>query len=209
MHAVTFQLKRGHLSAVAMGRRLFKGTRGTEGESGFDGVPDMTPARFDILYVAFKTEVRSQRDLCERLGLHSSTISEAVQRLVELGLVESSRAAGDGRKRGVSLTSEGRRRLKRALHLLFTRRPIARHMRAFALRYVERRPRRGLTVRIDEALLAIWEQAVELARHFGNQSARVHVLPRSRWGSRSGSRRGNASVAQRPCLSQARGRWAS
>jgi hypothetical protein len=38
MHALSYLQKRGHLSAVALGRKMFA------------RVPDMTPARFDVLY---------------------------------------------------------------------------------------------------------------------------------------------------------------
>jgi DNA-binding MarR family transcriptional regulator len=173
VHAVTFQLKRAHLCAVAMGRSLF---RGKVEENRLDGVLDMTPARFDLLFVVWKTPLLSQRGICERLGLHSSTISQAVGRLVELGLIKCERVDGfDRRTRRVWLTDEGLRRFKRALHLVFTGRSISRHLRAFVGQYVNRK-RRGLKARIDEQQDVLWQELIHLAKHLGNRAALVHEL---------------------------------
>ncbi len=159
-----------------MGRRLFRGTRGKEADEDFDGVPDMTPARFDILFVVWRMKILSQRVLCKQLGLHPSTISDAVERLVELRLVKCARVSdSDRRTKGVRLTDEGWRRLKRALHLLFTERSISRHLRAFAAQHVGG-ARRGLAYRIDNWLGSMWHRLIDLARHLGSSAAIIYQL---------------------------------
>jgi DNA-binding MarR family transcriptional regulator len=175
MHAVTFQLKRAHLCAVTMGRRLFEGTPEKRNREDFDGVADMTPARFDILYVVWRARALSQREICRRLGLHRSTISEGIARLVELGLVECNRLRSDRRVKPVQLTDEGLRRLKLALHLLFTKRPLSRHIRAYAATYDDG-PRRGRASRVTRWLGQMWQRLIHLAKHFGNSAALVHQL---------------------------------
>jgi len=126
MHALSFHMKRCHLSAVAMGRRIFEGTLPPD-DPGFDGVVDMTPARFDILYLVLgkgpaasntpgSIEMVKLRDI---LALAPSTISQAVSRLVQLGLVTCEYASWNGRKKVVRLTAEGMARIKQALNLVF------------------------------------------------------------------------------------------
>lgn len=85
MHALSFLQKRGHLSAVALGRRMFA------------RVPPMTPARFDILHVIYDraryvgTSLGDapmyMAEIRKRLGLSRQTVWKMVERLVELGLV--------------------------------------------------------------------------------------------------------------------------
>jgi len=125
MHAFAFQMKQCHLASVAVGRGLFRGTRPPD-DPEFDGVPDMTPARFDLLYLVFgkgpafstvpgEIEMPSLRRF---LGLAKSTVSEAVQRLVELVLVTCEYADWNGRMKVVRLTEEAAAaRADRVLHL--------------------------------------------------------------------------------------------
>ena len=120
MHPMAFVQKRGHLSAVARGRKMFA------------RVPDMTPARFDILYLIHEQRidavsgVRStwmmQADIPHLLGLTRQTVWQAVERLVELGLLTKQKgAAGPERRRNIlMLTEEGFRRIRRAMGVAFS-----------------------------------------------------------------------------------------
>src|SRR5882757_1334451 len=122
MHAISYQLKRAHLSAVAVGRRILRGTKPPD-DPDFDGVPDMTPARFDILYLVLGRKMKylpapralEMATLRKKLGLARATISKAVKRLVQLGLVTCELESGNERNKVVRLTDEGTARIKRAL----------------------------------------------------------------------------------------------
>jgi DNA-binding MarR family transcriptional regulator len=120
MHPLSFLQKRGHLSAVATGRKMFA------------RVSAMTPARFDILYLIHEhgrrrgsraTAAMAHADLRRRLGLTRQTVWKLVVRLVELGLLEKqvdphSRA----RRILVQLTDEGLTRIRQAYSAAFTER---------------------------------------------------------------------------------------
>jgi DNA-binding MarR family transcriptional regulator len=120
MHAMSYLQKRGHLSAVALGRKMFK------------DVADMTPARFDLLH-ALRENMRTchlaagdrmiaQATLTQRLGLTKQTVSKMIKRLVELGFVDHYRCSGDKRRMLVGLTDYGWDRLEEAYGVAFTER---------------------------------------------------------------------------------------
>lgn len=163
-----------------MGRRILRGTRRPE-DPDFDGVLDMTPARFDILYLVHGIErghpwlPRShrieQRVIRAKLGLSGATISKAIKRLVELGLVESGYSGGDRRCKVVWLTDEGLQRIRQALHVVFTGREIARHYRRFISKD-DYKPRKGLVCRIDLKLDTLWSRAIRLSEHLGDRADR-------------------------------------
>jgi DNA-binding MarR family transcriptional regulator len=160
---------------VAIGRKILRGNKPPE-DPEYDGVPDMTPARFDILYLVLGRkmpllgEPRSieMSDLRKALGLARATISKAVKRLVELGLVTCELRAGSDRNKVVALTEEGAARIKRALHLVFTGRALTRHYQ----RYVARADRgtRKRPWRIAEELRILWWDFQALARHHFDKS---------------------------------------
>jgi DNA-binding MarR family transcriptional regulator len=120
MHAMSFLQKRGHLSAVAVGRKMFK------------RVPRMTPARFDLLHVirdnmrtcvlAAGDGMIAQSTLTERLGLAKQTVSKMLKRLYELGLIDKYRCSGDKRRLLIGLTEDGMVLLERAYGVAFTER---------------------------------------------------------------------------------------
>jgi DNA-binding MarR family transcriptional regulator len=126
---MSFQMKRGHLSAVRFGRSILRG--------GNDEVAAtvMTPARFDVLYVVhqhspacFGPHRRSieQRHIWKLLGLSGSTISKMISRLVELGLLTRDAMRGrDRRTRMISLTPEGTRCIRHAFQVVFGDRTLA------------------------------------------------------------------------------------
>lgn len=177
MHAISYQLKRGHLCAVAIGRKIFRGTKKPD-DPDYDGVPDMTPARFDILYLVLGRKMGpmtpaprsiAMSELVRRLGLARATISKAVKRLVELGLVTCSYAGSGRRDKRVELTEEGAARIKRAMHLVFTGRQLARHYR----RYIAKQhltKKKNLAWHIAEELSELWFELRHLARHLFDRS---------------------------------------
>src|SRR5262249_25098096 len=112
MHMVTFTTKRAHLGGVAFGKRIVKKIDG------------MTPPRFDLLYVirkAYGTCVTKvfgyfarQDKLTARLGLHPSTVSKMISRLVHMGWLDKERRpVEDGRTNIIRLTKRGLRRINR------------------------------------------------------------------------------------------------
>jgi DNA-binding MarR family transcriptional regulator len=181
MHPLSFQWKRAHLSAVAFGRRLFRGTKRPD-EDGFDGVLDMTPARFDILALVHGSQPHSQRllwsgrlamaEITRNLGLSRPTISKAVKRLVELGLVTTEPL--DRRSKVVCLTAEGVRRIRQALHLIFSGRALSRHIRRFFFDEVGT-PRKRAAAKIGELIEETWWQTRRLGCHLGDTSEAVYI----------------------------------
>lgn len=174
MHPLTFQFKRAHWSAVAFGTKLFRGTRPPE-DPDFDGVLDMTPARFDILYLvhgpphawAKRGEIE-MAELWRALGVSRATISRGIDRLVQLGLVVKKAWPGQ-RGKTVALTDEGFRRIRRALKLVFGRETFTRHFDAFF----------GRRRRAAAVLGRFWLMTLDVARHLGDRSQAVHVYKRS------------------------------
>lgn len=184
MHAISYQLKRCHLSAVALGRKILRGTKPPE-DPDYDGVLDMTPARFDILYLVLGRkmpllgEPRSieMADLRRKLGLARATISKAVKRLVQLGLVTCDfHPGGSRRNKVVALTDEGCARIKRALHLVLTGRMLSRHYGRFVStdplgKIVRKRP-----WKIAEELTNTWDDLQSLARHLFDKSDVLYTI---------------------------------
>jgi DNA-binding MarR family transcriptional regulator len=163
---------------VAIGRKIFRGTKPPE-DPDYDGIPDMTPARFDILYLVLGRRMRllgepraiEMSQLCKALGLARATISKAVKRLVELGLVTCELRPGSDRNKVVALTEEGTARIKRALHLVFTGRALTRHYQRYVTETILGKRKRPW--RIAEELRNIWWELEALARHHFDKS---HVL---------------------------------
>ncbi len=122
MHPMSFLQKRSHLCAVARGREMFA------------GVADMTPARFDILYLLHeqvsdvasgaRSNTIAQAWLRRLLGLSRQTVWKMVERLVELGLLAKTKDVhGPDRRRNIlSLTAEGIRRIRQAFGAAFSER---------------------------------------------------------------------------------------
>jgi DNA-binding MarR family transcriptional regulator len=184
MHAISYQLKRCHLSAVAIGRKIFRGTTPPE-DPDFDGVPDMTPARFDILYLVLgrkkKPCLRAPRaiemtQLRKALGLAGATISKAVKRLVVLGLVTCELRANSDRNKVVALTDEGEARIKRALHLVFTKRALTRHYQQYVVKASFGRLSPKRPWRIAAELTETWEDLQSLARHHFDKSTVLYDI---------------------------------
>jgi DNA-binding MarR family transcriptional regulator len=142
-----FASKRLHLQLVAFGIRVLAPF-------------ELTPARFDMLYVIEKNDEGFvlQRDLPHLLGLARSTISKMLGLLEGLGLIERTRASRPGRLKVVMLTDEGRRRLHEALTQSVCTGDVA---RAVAYALYDTRPVDGDNVQ---------DTLVEFARYFRDHS---------------------------------------
>ena len=188
MHAISFQMKRCHLSAVALGRKVFRGTKAPDDPS-YDGVPEMTPARFDILHLVLgkgwpqsSTPGTIELSMLRRLlGLARSTVSQAVKRLVELELVTCGLdPVGNQRNKIVEITEKGLAVFKKALNLVYNRGFLTRHYQ----RYVDPPPARGerrrwrpmRPWRVAEALREFRDDLEGLARHLFDDSAMLYNI---------------------------------
>ncbi len=119
MHPLAFHHKRLHLGVTAVGRQMFA------------HIEEMTPARFDILYLLFRSTPRKwtgagyllpQTAITKKLGLTRQTIWKMVNRLVELGLVEKLKGIFSPRRIALRLTDEGLRRIRLAMYAAFSER---------------------------------------------------------------------------------------
>jgi DNA-binding MarR family transcriptional regulator len=110
MHPLSFALKRAHLRTTALGHQALAPI-------------GLTPARFDILYALHHDPCRCrfQHQVAKVLDLTAATISKSLERLEELGLVVRERWVCDRRKKAITLTTEGIRRLEKAVEWLITR----------------------------------------------------------------------------------------
>jgi DNA-binding MarR family transcriptional regulator len=169
MHPISWQLKRAHLSAVAAGTGLLS------------SVPDMTPARFDILFLIHKVRryersfgyAADQVALTQRLGLSRATVSKMLKRLEQLGLVTKERCHNDGRRNLVRLTQEGIKRFRMALDLVFNGKTL---FRAYTSLLGNRRWSRRTRWRLQHFLAGIYDCLYDIAQLFGDTSHRVYEL---------------------------------
>lgn len=134
MHPMAFYQKRAHLGATARGMEMFA------------HVPHMTPARFDLLFLIYRSSrelerqlgphsverscgyALSQATITETLGLSRQTIWKMVERLIELGVVTKSKDRhGLSRRNIVHLTDEGVLIVRAAINAAFSeRKPLPR-----------------------------------------------------------------------------------
>jgi DNA-binding MarR family transcriptional regulator len=161
MHAVTFQIKRAHWSGVAFGKKALA-----------KKLPTMTPARFDLLYAIRQSHSVGQPSACfiyqdelrGQLGLHASTVSKLIKRLVELGWVTNKdKPLDDRRTRVVRLTREGLAKIDRAIRILFRQRI---HLKHFEDLFRGWNP----DIHVLEAIDDFWTTIDEVARKFGDTS---------------------------------------
>jgi DNA-binding MarR family transcriptional regulator len=177
MHPISYQLKRAHLCAVGVGRRIV------------NEVEAMTPARFDILFLlrkqmprfaprtALGTTRMRQREVQRLLGLSATTISKMFKRLGELGLVTRYRERyGDGRVNFVQLTALGLERIQQALGIVFTGRPLVTSYDALVRPRLPPRPRRTWKYRLLAELDELLHRVMNTARHHGDTSSIIYRL---------------------------------
>ena len=170
MHAVTFAAKRAHWSSVAFGREVVKSIR------------DMTPARFDILFVIRvspwidgprQTDV-PQDAIWKRLGLSRATMSEMLARLEELGWVRRLRHEDDRRRKVVYLTKLGLRRIDDALRIVLRQRTHLRHFEAWARAFKEDQHPLVTIEALRRDVTSIAEGFGDRATHFYDFGYREH-----------------------------------
>ncbi|HSY21261.1 MAG TPA: MarR family transcriptional regulator [Polyangiaceae bacterium] len=104
MHAVFFGLKRAYYATLGLTRRTLRKM-------------GLTAARMDMLYVIHKKGryPTLQGQLWRTLGVCPSVVSRMLGRLEEMGYVERNIVTNDTRKRTVTLTTQGRARILRAI----------------------------------------------------------------------------------------------
>jgi DNA-binding MarR family transcriptional regulator len=103
MHAIFFGLKRAYHGTLRITRRAL-------------AQMGLTAARFDLLYIVLTEGSRMlQRSLREALGVSAATVSRMLQSLEGLGLLEREWSDVDRRQRCITLTKEGRRRIRTAV----------------------------------------------------------------------------------------------
>jgi DNA-binding MarR family transcriptional regulator len=169
MHAISFAAKRVHLRTVAFGQALVR------------NVPGMTAARFDLLYLLYgsrRTEfgprhplqvARRISGLARDLGLHRTTISKMVKRLVEMGWLKRRREVEwDVRNAVVSFTELGLRSLADAMDLSMMR--MTREVETCFAPDMARR----WAVRRVATVLATWQR---LASFLWDRSVDLYWLP--------------------------------
>jgi DNA-binding MarR family transcriptional regulator len=119
MHRIIFGLKAAHLGAVGFAK-------------GFLGiVPHMTPARYDLLYVIRmsgnifgRSHALDQSELRRMLGLHASTVSKMIKRLVEIGWLAKNLGRRPRRTNSIHLTEAGFEALELARRIVEKRRTV-------------------------------------------------------------------------------------
>jgi len=173
MHAIVFAAKRVHLRTVAYGQRIVKAVKG------------MTPARFDLLYamlqVRFVDPVHGVRQVLERwkgvtalarqLGLHRTTVSKMVKRLVEMGWLRRRRLAWDRRYVAVALSERGWQGLVKAMVVAI---PEMRRVVAACFRRDLMGRRKRDVARAVAAIFAVWWHA---GRFFRDGADLLYVPP--------------------------------
>lgn len=162
MNAIMFQLKRAWRAAVTTGRWTIR------------VVADMTPARFDIMLLLRNAALEREeetRNYCfmeqsrivRELGLHKSTVSEALARLEELGWVKRFRDCDDRRIVIVEMTELGLARTWEACKLLYRQKLLKRPVDRIVRLLEPLRP-------FNEAFERVWQTINGLARFFGDTS---------------------------------------
>jgi DNA-binding MarR family transcriptional regulator len=104
MHPVFFGLKRAYYSTLGLTRRTLRKM-------------GLTAARMDMLYVIHKRGryPTLQGQLWRTLGVCPSVVSRMLKRLEAIGYVERDVVTNDTRRRTVTLTTQGRARVLRAI----------------------------------------------------------------------------------------------
>jgi len=163
MHAINFALKRAHLCTVAVGQQVMDLV-----------VPEMTPARFDLLYYIRRGSLlsgtgkiaagtRKQRDIVRTLGLDKSTVAKMIRRLEEMGWLTRQRDCEDRRVKLVALTKKGLRAIGDAMRFVFRRRALAKPYDRIARLFHPDAP-------VTKGLAKIWDVVDGIARFMGDFS---------------------------------------
>ena len=102
MHAILFGIKRAFRTSVQV---LF----------GLLEEFELTPARYDLLFIVREHGIRWMSDVRRRLGVTAATVSRMVDSLVERGIVTVRRPPEDRRQLEIVLTPKGDECMRRAM----------------------------------------------------------------------------------------------
>jgi DNA-binding MarR family transcriptional regulator len=140
----------------------------------------VTPARFDILYAIYSTEDKyatsfwrfsaSQADVVRRLGLHPTTVSKTVKRLIALKILRHRKSRLDDRRyRMLTFTPYGLTLFRRALQVVFDK---PRHLATLLKQHVWRSkdPRSRRRWRLHAAVFALYSTVRALAYRLGDRA---------------------------------------
>jgi DNA-binding MarR family transcriptional regulator len=133
---------------------------------------ELTPARFDVLYVVQRSGPHGvlQSKIWETLGLHKSTISKMCKRLEELGFIERMDALGRFHNVLVRLTKEGVIKLGLAMRWVFADRGPRFVMRAlmFGIEHT--------VAGVDDFIAKLRRNVHRAARNLGDDSTLLYPL---------------------------------
>jgi DNA-binding MarR family transcriptional regulator len=166
MHALTFEFKKLHLGAVGFGLKALADVAG------------MTPARFDLLFAIKSGDqgwsslhtIRGwysllQSRITEALGLHASTVSKMITRLVALGWLAREEARSDKRRNIIRLTEAGHEAIKLAMRIVMKRRLFRRRFKPHFLPHADRH--RCAERRTSVAMLTFYMKCEAIATRLG------------------------------------------
>ena len=191
MHGLTFEVKRAHWAATWFGIHEF---RNKASEEKIVELEDMTPARFDILYLLHQQGRRrvdpvgyrmAQYEIRRALGLHRTTVSKLVTKMVELGFVTRRPNPFRRGSRMIALTERGIRAVRAALHSVFTEHRLRTKIEAYADRFVPRDQRHGRghgskgrfkRHPIMMRLIEVVDAARGFVEHFGKSAETVYFI---------------------------------
>jgi DNA-binding MarR family transcriptional regulator len=151
-------------------------------------LPLITPARFDVLTAIYNWGYPYQRlrrvvpyaaeqfEIRQKLGLHSSTISKMIKRMIELRLLTRRRVNGGDRRRSVvEMTSFGVRIYRRALQVVMGGRKLTESFERFVWG-TGRKPRSRKRHEFHYKLELLFDHTWDLARHFGDRASAPYRL---------------------------------
>ena len=192
MNVLTYEVKRAHWRATWEAINGFRERAVMIKEAAFW---DMTPARFDILYVAWRADWSlherrakaglpplerciNMKELRGLLGLAGATVSRTAHRLEELGWVRIVPHERDGRSVVVVLTELGEKMLRLAVECIRLDRI---GMTARMAQYVQERAfeglsrdERGLRERTLARLGSLVDRSRGYARFFGSKAIPIY-----------------------------------
>ena len=195
MHAISFQAKRLHLSAVAYGRKVLEDVplRGERASPFRDArrrdVEGMTPARYDFLYAIRcaswwlnkANDGLSERmsEVRKRLGLHHATVSKMAKRLAAMGWIRMRPDFYDKRHVLIELTFHGLKAIRKAMQIVYWKRTHLFMFSSFLYMAGDPAappapPKQG--ERPKSPVWRYWETLMRLCEHFGDSSDLLYLF---------------------------------
>jgi DNA-binding MarR family transcriptional regulator len=153
-----------------------------------DMLPLVTPARFDVLTAIYGWGYPYQRmrrvvpygaeqfEIRQKLGLHSSTISKMIARMIELRLLTRRRADGGDRRRSVvEMTPFGVRIYRKALQVVMGGRQLTESFERFVWG-TRSPPRSRKRHEFHYKMELLFDHTWDLAQHFGDRTQTPYSL---------------------------------